>query len=121
MYQISRCLLRYPRIAELVTNPYVLYGNLSVSLRRPKGYAVELARAIAMERLQQGRKLQRSKTIGKQRGNAKGAIVVSTVWRRGQRRQLALFSIGVAASPLTIKASFLYQPCLFCKFTMSVS
>lgn len=49
---VSRCLVRYPRIAELVANPYAFEDNLSQSLRALRDHAVELARGIALARLQ---------------------------------------------------------------------
>lgn len=56
--EISVCLLRYPLIAEFVDNPYALDGNLTVSLKKMKDHAFELARAAALEHFQQGQDLQ---------------------------------------------------------------
>ncbi|MDA8582658.1 reverse transcriptase domain-containing protein, partial [bacterium] len=50
---ISRCLVRYPRIAELVCNPYDFECNLSKSLRQLRDHAIELARDIALAKLQE--------------------------------------------------------------------
>ncbi len=49
---ISQCLMRYPHICTLVSNPYNLAGNLAISLRPLKDHAVDLARDLALEQLQ---------------------------------------------------------------------
>ncbi len=55
---VSICLQRYPRIAEFVDNPYAIDVNLTQSLRRLKDHGVELARAIAIEHMQQSSELE---------------------------------------------------------------
>ena len=48
---ISNCLVRYPLLSSLVSNPYEVGGNPAARLRAVKDHAVELARAQAMEML----------------------------------------------------------------------
>ena len=55
--EISVCLMRYPKIHELVDNPYALEGNLSLKLRRLKDHGIELARDVALEQVQQGQEV----------------------------------------------------------------
>ena len=48
---ISICLHRYPKLADLVDNPYEFGGNLTHRLRSIREHAMELARLHAMEEL----------------------------------------------------------------------
>ena len=46
--EISLCLTRYPTLGTMVANPYEINGNLSISLRKVKDHAIELAREAAL-------------------------------------------------------------------------
>lgn len=49
--EVSKCLVRYPRLRELIGNPYDFAGNLSIRLRELRQHAVELARDHALDEL----------------------------------------------------------------------
>ncbi|CAK0876187.1 unnamed protein product, partial [Prorocentrum cordatum] len=70
---ISRCLIRYPRISEFVCNPYDFDANLSSSLLRLRDHAVELARDIALTRMQASRDDDGDDWMGKNRKRKKGS------------------------------------------------
>ncbi|CAK0848639.1 unnamed protein product [Prorocentrum cordatum] len=48
---VSSCLLRYPKIRDLVDNPYAFEGNVSAKLQRLRDHAMELARDHALDEL----------------------------------------------------------------------
>ena len=52
---ISGCLERYPKICELVANPYDFQGNLSQKLRPLRDHVVELAKEHALDELRKSR------------------------------------------------------------------
>ncbi len=60
MGSISHCITRYPHLASLVANPYDINTNLAIALRDVRDHAVELARDLALERLQQARRAESS-------------------------------------------------------------
>ena len=49
--EISNCLHRYPRIRDLVTNPYDFVGNTAAKLQQARAHAVELAGDHALDEL----------------------------------------------------------------------
>jgi hypothetical protein len=50
---IPSCIVSYPRLKDLVANPYDVGGNLSIKLRLVRDHAIELAREHALEELKQ--------------------------------------------------------------------
>ena len=49
--EVSKCIVRYPPLRDLVHNPYDFSGNLSVRLRDLRRHAAELARDHALDEL----------------------------------------------------------------------
>ena len=49
--EISSCIARYPKLKELISNPYAIDGNTTVKLRAIKDHAIDLAREHALDEL----------------------------------------------------------------------
>ena len=95
---ISCCLTRYPEIAELVTNPYAMEGNLSIHRANLNDHAVELARGIALGKLQTS-----------QDDEEADAFEASKTARRGQGSSSSLLRVEVVVEQWLIRMARLLQ------------